>query len=45
MGAITDVKDDLYQRKAMGECDCQECQEGNEMRVGSYGGSTLLLDQ
>lgn len=44
MGAITDVKDDLCQRKARGENDCQECQEGNEI-VGSYGGSTLLLNQ
>lgn len=45
MGAIPDVKDDLCQRKEMGECDCQECQEGNEMAVGSYGGNAPLLDQ
>lgn len=45
VGAITDVKDDPCQRKATGESDCQECQEGNEMTVGSYGKSTLLLNQ
>lgn len=42
-GAITDVKNDLCQRKAMGESGCQERQEGNEMTVGSGGGSVPLL--
>jgi len=42
-GVITDVKNDLCQRKAMGKCDCQEHQERNEMTVGIYAGSTPLL--
>lgn len=40
---ITDVKNDLCQRKAMGESDYQELQEGNEMTAGSYRESTPLL--
>lgn len=43
MGVITVVKNDLCQRKAIGESDHQEHQEGNEMTVGSYGGSVPLL--
>lgn len=33
---ITDVKNDLCHRKEMGESDCQEGQEVNEITVGSH---------